>query len=313
MKRALLGMMLVLILTVPGCTTGIGGLGPRDSQALEVPAWEVGDWWLYTFETPEFGEDSARLVVTEEVDAEGHWMLGISSEREAQRHAVINHNPFLGRVTYDGLSVYENGMPQPVFSFPWTRGDTWSFTLFGMIWQAETVAVQGHEARMVANSGPDLLEITFDGNRGFIQELTWSTGPELNLRMTLTQSGAGHTGDVWFIRATDLTDERWQGLDGEASDTFFDSGHPRGEAFDFLVWYLDVDVDDQGQAGLTVTDRLGASPLTRAWGSGATEQGTIGTIPSVTGEYTTLVVMRGSDSDLHLKIAGGIETRWTLE
>ena len=187
-------MMLVLILTVPGCTTGIGGLGPRDSQALEVPAWEVGDWWLYTFETPEFGEDSARLVVTEEVDAEGHWMLGISSEREAQRHAVINHNPFLGRVTYDGLSVYENGMPQPVFSFPWTRGDTWSFTLFGMIWQAETVAVQGHEARMVANSGPDLLEITFDGDRGFIQELTWSTGPEVNLRMTLTQSGAATQG-----------------------------------------------------------------------------------------------------------------------
>ena len=46
-------------------------------------------------------------------------MVGISSEKEAQRHAVVNHNPFLGRVTFDQLSVYENGEPQRVFNFPW--------------------------------------------------------------------------------------------------------------------------------------------------------------------------------------------------
>ena len=69
---------------------------------------------MYTFITPEFGEDNARLVVADIREEDGLFMLGISSEGEAQRHAVINHNPFLGRVTMDGLSVYENGDPQPV-------------------------------------------------------------------------------------------------------------------------------------------------------------------------------------------------------
>ena len=86
-----------------------------DSTTVEqtlLPEWEVGDQWLYTFITPQFGEDSARLVVAEIDDEEGVYQVGISSEREAQRHAVINHNPFLGRMTLDGLSVYENGEPQ---------------------------------------------------------------------------------------------------------------------------------------------------------------------------------------------------------
>jgi hypothetical protein len=81
-----------------------------DSTTVEqtlLPEWEVGDQWLYTFITPQFGEDSARLVVAEIDDEEGVYQVGISSEREAQRHAVINHNPFLGRMTLDGLSVYE--------------------------------------------------------------------------------------------------------------------------------------------------------------------------------------------------------------
>ena len=72
----------------------------------------VGQNWLYTFITPQFGEDSARLVVAEIDNGSGEYVLGISSEREAQRHAVINHNPFLGRMTIDALAVYENGEPQ---------------------------------------------------------------------------------------------------------------------------------------------------------------------------------------------------------
>ena len=126
-----------------------------DSTTVEqtlLPQWEVGDQWLYTFITPQFGEDSARLVVAEIDDAEGVYQVGISSEREAQRHAVINHNPFLGRMTLDGLSVYENGEPQSVFSFPWTVGDSWTFTLFGQDWTATTDSITNGNARVSATS-----------------------------------------------------------------------------------------------------------------------------------------------------------------
>ena len=137
--RAILAALLMVSISLSGCID----TGDSDSEAFEVdsvekPGWQVGDWWLYTFETAQFGEDTARLVVTEIDDGEGLYMLGISSEREAQRHAVINHNPFLGRVTIDALSVYENGDPQPVFNFPWTEEETWQFTLLGENWMAET-------------------------------------------------------------------------------------------------------------------------------------------------------------------------------
>ena len=85
--------------TLAGCTTGSVDSADSSSMTVEqtlLPQWEIGDQWLYTFITPQFGEDSARLVVAEIDEDEGVYQLGISSEREAQRHAVINHNPFLG-------------------------------------------------------------------------------------------------------------------------------------------------------------------------------------------------------------------------
>ena len=106
--RAMFTALLMASLCLSGCIN-IGDDSDEDFEvdSVEKPGWQIGDWWLYTFETAQFGEDTARLVVTEIRDDDGLYMLGISSEREAQRHAVINHNPFLGRVTIDELSVYE--------------------------------------------------------------------------------------------------------------------------------------------------------------------------------------------------------------
>ena len=59
---------------------------PVTVDEMELPIWEIGDQWMYTFVTPQFGEDSARLVVAEIDDKEQQYVLGISSEREAQRH-----------------------------------------------------------------------------------------------------------------------------------------------------------------------------------------------------------------------------------
>jgi hypothetical protein len=130
--------------------------------------------------------------------------------------------------------------------------------------------------------------------------------------MILNTNGKNHEGEVWFIRATDLKDERYQSTDGDIYDSFIDSGHPSGIDFDFLVWYLDVDISAGGSGTLSLKDHSGATPLARQWGPNSRESGSIGTIPSNTGEYSLTITLNGQQSYIHLKVAGGIQTTWTL-
>ena len=172
--RATLAALLLMTLSLSGCIN----TGDSDSEfsvdEAEKPGWQIGDWWLYTFETSQFGEDTARLVVTDIREDEGLYMLGISSEREAQRHAVINHNPFLGRVTIDELSVYENGDPQAVFNFPWMKVTLGAFTLLGEYWSAKTSGSYNGMPVVTATSGNGhSLEYRFDGSHGFLDMFEW--------------------------------------------------------------------------------------------------------------------------------------------
>ena len=76
-RNAPLLVVLLIVTSLSGCiTTGDGNNG-TSSGTLENPTWEVGNWWLYTFITPEFGEDSARLVVAENSSADSAWILAI--------------------------------------------------------------------------------------------------------------------------------------------------------------------------------------------------------------------------------------------
>jgi len=311
--RVVILALLVFSSSLSGCL-GITDEEDSSDTTLDTPGWEIGDWWLYTFVTPEFGEDSARLVVAEKNEVDEQWMLAISSEREAQRHAVINHNPFLGRVTFGDLSVFENGEAQNVFNFPWNKGDTWQFTLFGEDWNARTSFINGDVVTVTAESdGGHTLNYWFDLSRGFITFLEWSDDSrEKRLTMILNNNGKNHEGQVWFIRATDLKDEYYQSTDGDIYDSFTDSGHPSGIDFDFLVWYLDVDISAGGSGTLSLKDHSGATPLARQWGPNSRESGSIGTIPSNTGEYSLTITLSGQQSYIHLKVAGGIQTTWTL-
>lgn len=318
MRSPWLLSILMLSISLAGCLDGpvvnSNTMGDTTEEELALPVWEVGDQWIYTFITPQFGEDSARLVVAETEDENGLYRLGISSEREAQRHAVINHNPFLGRITMDGLSVYEQGDPQPVFNFPWSLGDTWTFTLLGQDWTASTVSIYDGVVDVVATSddGHDLI-YAFSGRSGFLDSLVWTDaeGTE-QLRMELTQTRTGYEGDVYFYQARDLLDSVYESNENDLYDSFVDSGHPDGSDWDVLVWYIDVTISGGGSGTLTMKDHQGASPLTRAWGSGATEKGAIGTVPSLSGDYSLTVTLRGQSSQLHFKVAGGIITQWTL-
>ena len=84
-------------------------------------------------------------------------MLAISSEREAKRHAVLNHNPFLGRITHDNLSAFENGAAQSVLNFPLETGKSWSFTLFGIDWNTEVIGSSNGRATMTATSADNQI------------------------------------------------------------------------------------------------------------------------------------------------------------
>ena len=94
--RTPLMVLLMLSVSLAGCLESGSSLnnGPGDANLSEPAEWQVGQWWLYTFSTPEWEDDSARLVVAEDDAEDGTaYMLAISSEREAKRHAVLNHNP----------------------------------------------------------------------------------------------------------------------------------------------------------------------------------------------------------------------------
>ena len=314
--RVILALMVLMLLPLSGCisTTSYSDSESFNVDSTEKPGWDIGDWWLYTFETPQFGEDTARLVVTEIREDNGLYMLGISSEREAQRHAVINHNPFLGRVTIGELSVYENGDPQPVFKFPWNNGDKWEFTLLGEYWSAETTgSLNGMPIVKATSDNGHSLEYRFSGDHGFLGYFEWKDGDgELQFRMTLTDTGSDYSGQVWFIRATDLKDRLFEGpIDGEATDTFVDSGHPSGIDFDYYVFFIDASLIQGGSGTLSVKDHVGNSILTRTYTAGTQSQ-ELATIPSRSDEYTLEVTLTGGQSTLHFMIAGGIENYWEL-
>ena len=318
LKAPFLVLLLLCTSVLAGCVSDSESAQEADTTTddqKQLPVWEIGDNWLYTFITPQFGEDSARLVVADVRTDDGLFMLGISSEGEAQRHAVINHNPFLGRVTMDGLSVYENGDPQPVFNFPWMVGNSWDFRLLGQDWTATTDNIYNGEVTVSATSTEDHeLSYVFSGSQGFIKSLLWTDNEGIDhLEMNLNQKKTGYTGDVFFYRAGDIHDNLYEENDQEIYDTFLDDGYSPNEVWDTLVWYLDVEISQQGGSGsLSIKDHQGASPLTRAWGAGATEKGSFGTIPSNSGDHSITVTVRGQDSFVHLKVAGALVRSWTL-
>nr|MCS5529416.1 hypothetical protein [Candidatus Poseidoniales archaeon] len=235
---------LILATALAGCSGISGIVGGSDS--VEVPTWEVGDWWLYTFSTPDYTDDTARLVVAS-ISEEGGTanMLAISSLTEARRHAVLNHNPFLGRMTHEDLAAFENGVAQAVMDFPLEEGGTWGFTLFSVEWSADVRGISGNYVTMGASSGDgSKLDYVYDSDVGFLSSFIWTdaTGVE-QMRMMLANSGDGHTGDVYFVRGGDLYSDIWEdtGPDIEIRDTFFVSDHPSDGEWDEMIYFLDAE------------------------------------------------------------------------
>ena len=226
--RAVLLSILLFSAGFSGCL-GIVDESEDVDPTEGYPEWKIGDWWLYTFVTPEFGEDSARLVVAERNEVDEHWMLGISSEREAQRHAVVNHNPFLGRVTFGDLSVFENGEPQQVFNFPWTQGDTWKFTLLGESWNAQTSNVNGDVATVTSTSdnGHSLADTGIRHVSGDLHSEVWERYEEVLPYLMSIKDAARKMAEAvqndrrdLLVEAMRSTTEAVDGLSPELNDPY---------------------------------------------------------------------------------------------
>ena len=310
-------LVVLLSSSLAGCSGGQSDSGGPSSGVFEVAAWETGDWWLYTFSTPDYSDDTARLVVASTSEEDGTaYMLAISSLTEARRHAVLNHNPFLGRITHSELGAFENGVAQSVLSFPLEEGNAWSFTLFSMEWDAFVSDISGSTAVIIATSSDgSRLDYVFDNEAGFFHSFTWKDPMGVtNLRMMLSDSGSGHTGDVYFVRGGDLFGSTWEdsGNDIEIRDTFLVNDHPSDGEWDEMIYFIDADCGSGSSISMTLRDHTSISALERIWGPGASEMGTLGTIPYPSGEYTLTATFTGSSTFLRVRIAGGITQSWSL-
>ena len=319
MSRTVAVSLTCLMLTcfLAGCIETGDSSGTSSSNDIPSPDWEIGDWWLYTFSTPDYSDDTARLVVASDSEEGGTaYMLAISSVGEARRHAVLNHNPFLGRITHENLSTFENGVPQPVLNFPLSKGASWEFGLFSIDWTANIISISGGVAVISAiSSEGSTLDYVYDSNSRFFKSFIWTdSSGVVQLRMMLADEGTSHSGDVYFVRGGDLYSNIWDesGTDFEFQDSFFVSDHPNDGEWDAMIYFLDASCGG-GSSSITLTlrDHSSISALERVWGPGASESGTLGTIPYPSEEYTLTATFTG-ESYLRLMFAGGITQSWSL-
>lgn len=266
----------------------------------------------------------SRIVVASEDGT--NYLVGVASRLDAQRHAVLNYNPMLGRVMIEDLSIYEKGIPQPLFSFPLRKNSQWTFSIFYVEeFKARVISIKyvdlptsGHtilvNIEATASRG-EILTYSYDTSAKWIRSLVFedSSGNVL-LDMTLVSYGKGFTGEVYFVRARDLFNEPYTSERGSPDmdfyNSFLDQGHPDWGEWDYLVYYYEIITEENSGGTLTVADPLSKEAMKHVFGPNTFESA-LGTIPSESGEWKVTVVL-GDESYLRLRIAGGFENIWTV-
>ncbi len=289
-----------------------------------APTWQPGKYWTYSFKTPEIEDVMSRIVVASDDDT--NYLVGVASRLDAQRHAVLNYNPMLGRIKRGNLSIYEKGIPQPLFSFPLKKNSQWTFSMFDVEeFKAQVISIRSVDLPIsgstilvnIEATAPtgEILTYLYDTSAEWIRSFVFQdSSGNILLDMTLVSYGIGFTGEVYFVRAVDLFDEEYISDRGSPDvdfyNSFFDQGHPDWGPFDYLVYHYDVHIGDSSGGTITVTDPASESAMKRAFGPNTSERA-LGSIPSESGEWKVTVVL-GGESYLRLRIAGGIEYIWTV-
>ena len=300
----------VLLLLAAGCLgTSPSGDDSDDGDIIAAPAWELGHWWVYAVSIPE--AEVVTTMVVGKIDEEDYH-LGSSRLLDAQRHAVLNHNPALGRIRVADMALYEKNEPQLLLQFPLETGASWNFSLFGVErFDATITAVVDGRATTVAESpSGDRLEYVYHRASGWLTSFVHSeAGGEL-LRMTLVEAGTGYNGEAWFCRGGDLYEGEFSGPDFEFYDTAFaNDGHVRYGPWSYIVYWLEADIGSSGSGELVLRDHDGEQ-LTEVFTPGNSFQ-ELGVVTGASGNWTLQVSLSG-DADVRILIAGAIEYGWTL-
>ena len=83
-------------------------------------------------------------------------------------------------------------------------------------------------------------------------------------------------------------------------------------SWDEMIYLMSASARGGGSTiTMTLRDHTSSSVLERFWGPGSSESGTLGTIPSPSGEYTLTASFTGQ-TELSIMIAGGIGYSWSL-
>tara|TARA_B100000686_G_scaffold306617_1_gene346170 strand:- start:180 stop:1091 length:912 start_codon:yes stop_codon:yes gene_type:complete len=303
--------MLFLGTTISGCL-GDSFSNNTDDISISSPIWAKSDFWEYSVKTSNL-EISTTMVVSIDNDATDYY-IGTGSLEDAKRHAVLNHNPALGRVQMSDFSVYENNEPQKIIDFPLKTSKSWSFALYGENeFVASVIEIEKGLAEIsaVSDSGARISYIFSQEARWFSYfEFTNANG-ETILSMELANYGTGFTGNAYFCRGGDLYDKEFEGPDLEVYDTVYVSeGHQRYGNWNYILYFLEANTGGSGSGELTLKDHLGTELLFETFSPGVTKN-EMGSVEGNSGNWTFEIALSG-DSYVRMRIAGAIQYTYAV-
>ena len=309
---AVLFSCLFSLSTMSGCL-GDGLFSSKENTtSIGNPEWEKGDFWEYSVKTINL-EISTTMVVSIDNDATDYY-IGAGSLEDAKRHAVLNHNPALGRIQMSDYAIYENNVPQKILDFPLEESKSWSFSLYGENeFITSVISIQNGKVEIsaVSDSGARISYI-FDEEARWLSHFEYiNSNGESQLTMNLANYGSGFTGNSYFCRGGDLYDKEFNGPDVEVYDTVYvNEGHERYGNWNYILYFLEAETGGSGSGELVLKDQLGTEVLVETFSPGVTRND-LGTVEGDSGNWTFELSLSG-EAYVRMRIAGAIQYTYAV-
>ncbi len=298
--------------SISGCLgDGLFSTG-ENTISVANPDWNKGDFWEYSVKTINL-EVSTTMVVSVDNDATDYY-VGAGSLEDAKRHAVLNHNPALGRIQMSDFAVYENNVPQKILDFPLKESKSWSFSLYGENeFITSVIGIQNGKVEIsaVSDSGARISYI-FDEEARWLSYFEYiNPNGESQLTMNLANYGSGFTGNSYFCRGGDLYDKEFNGPDLEVYDTVYvNEGHERYGNWNYILYFLEAETGSSGSGELVLKDQLGTEVLVETFSPGVIRND-LGTVEGDSGNWTFELSLSG-ESYVRMRIAGAIQYTYAV-
>ncbi len=309
---AVLFSCLFSLSTMSGCLGDGLFSSEENTTSIGNPDWEKGDFWEYSVKTINL-EISTTMVVSIDNDATDYY-IGAGSLEDAKRHAVLNHNPALGRIQMSDFAIYENNVPQKILDFPLEESKSWSFSLYGeneFITSVVNIQNGKVEISAVSDSGARISYI-FDEEARWLSYFEYiNSNGESQLTMNLANYGSGFTGNSYFCRGGDLYDKEFNGPDVEVYDTVYvNEGHERYGNWNYILYFLEAETGGSGSGELVLKDQLGTEVLVETFSPGVTRND-LGTVEGDSGNWTFELSLSG-EAYVRMRIAGAIQYTYAV-